>query len=276
MNSSTYRDMHLLNELTDSPGVTQRELSKRIGIALGLTNLMLRRLVNKGYVKILGTKRSRIRYLITPKGILEKSRLTYEFIQYSLQLYGRVRHFLREQLAVLAQTGNRRVLLCGTGELAELAFLVIREMGLELVGVVSESADQSHFLGYPVQWIGDVPASAYDRIIVSSLRAWEAVVLGQAALGVPAERMIVLPLPGMRHFSFEGLPAGQVVSPPLSPFLIMAEAPEGLEPAARLDVRPSRDTKDVVSAVTEPKPVLSGVGGGESPDPEGTTTSLGA
>ena len=141
MDASTYRDMHLLNELTHSPNVSQRELSRRIGVALGLTNLMLRRLVTKGYVKISGTKRSRIHYLITPQGILEKSRLAYEFIEYSLLLYSRIRRSLREQLATLVQTGHRRILLCGTGELAEIAFLTIREMGLELIGVVEESPD---------------------------------------------------------------------------------------------------------------------------------------
>ena len=48
MNVNTYRDMHLLNEVTHSPRATQREISKRIGVALGLTNMMLRRLVSKG------------------------------------------------------------------------------------------------------------------------------------------------------------------------------------------------------------------------------------
>src|SRR3989338_8078635 len=156
MKSSSYRDMSLLEEITQTPSATQRQLAKRIGAALGLTNLMLRRLVKKGYIKISGTKRSRIRYLITPQGILEKSRLTVEFIQYSLQLYGSIRQFLRQQLAMLAQTGHRRILLCGTGELAEIAFLTIHEMGLELVGVVDEQPSTPWFLGQPVRDLGTV------------------------------------------------------------------------------------------------------------------------
>ncbi|MDP3723130.1 MAG: winged helix-turn-helix domain-containing protein [Candidatus Omnitrophota bacterium] len=206
MNSSTYRDMHLLNELTSRPGVTQRELSKRIGVALGLTNLMLRRLAKKGSIKITGTRRSRIRYLITPKGILEKTRLTYEFIQYSLQLYSHVRHGSREQLAVLAQTGSRRVLLCGTGELAEIAFLTIREMGLELVGVVEDPPKRQRFLGHPVQRIEAVPSMVYDRIIVASLQDRRAQLQQLVALGVSLERMIVLPIPGM-PLDLEGIVA---------------------------------------------------------------------
>ncbi|MBI3021743.1 MAG: winged helix-turn-helix transcriptional regulator [Candidatus Omnitrophica bacterium] len=206
MNSSTYRDMHLLNELTSSPGVTQRELSKRIGVALGLTNLMLRRLAKKGYIKITGTKRSRIRYLITPQGILEKTRLTYEFIHYSMQLYGGVRRFLRERLAILARAGDRRILLYGTDELAEIAFLITQEMGLELVGIVEEPPTWQRFLGHSVLTIGAVSSLSYDRIIVASLRDRRAQIQQLVALGVSPERMIILPIPGM-PLDLEGIVA---------------------------------------------------------------------
>ncbi len=205
MDANTYRNMHLLDELTQNPGTTQRELSKRIGVALGLTNLMLRRLLKKGYVKIAGTKRSRIRYLITPQGILEKSRLTYEFIEYSLALYSRVRRFLREQLAILAQTGHRRVLLYGTGELAELTFLALREIGLDLVGVVDLAPEREWFLGYPVRRVGDVPGSDYDRMLVSSWRAGDGSLQRLVELGVALERLIILPIPGMPSVLPEGL-----------------------------------------------------------------------
>lgn len=214
MKSSTYRDMSLLQEVSQTPEATQRELSKRIGVALGLTNLMLRRLAKKGYIKISGTKRSRIRYLITPKGIFEKSRLTYEYVQYSLQLYSRVRHFLYEQLAFVAQLGERRVLLCGTDELAEIAYLTIREMGLELVGVVDEPVNGERFLSYPVQKLSDVGAITYDRLIVASQRVWEALMKDRVAFGLRADRIIVLSVPGQQPFSPESVPVGGLVNPP--------------------------------------------------------------
>lgn len=196
MKPSTYRDMDLLNEVTQSPDVTQRELSRRIGTALGMTNLMLRRLVQKGYIKISGTKRSRIRYLITPQGILEKSRLTYEFVQYSLQLFSRARVFLREQLTLVAKRGHRRILLCGTGELAEIAFLTIHEMGLELVGVVDEPPLMPRFLGHPVKDLGAVSPAAYDCLIVASKR-WDGRMEQRlAALGVQEDSLILLPMAG--------------------------------------------------------------------------------
>ena len=219
MKPSTYRDMHLLQAVNQSPDVTQRELAKRIGVALGLTNLMLRRLAKKGYIKIAGTKRSRIRYLITPQGILEKSRLTYEFLQYSLHLYSRVRHFLREQLTILAKTGHRRVLLYGTGELAEIAFLTVREIGLELVGVVDESPTRNSFLGYPVQKPSDVTTEAYDRVVVSSFRAGDGGIHRLVASGIPLDRMIVLPTAGSPGLLLEGTAGSQPVAPESLPVL---------------------------------------------------------
>lgn len=223
MDTHTYRDMSLLTELSQRPGTTQRELSKRIGVALGLTNLMLRRLLKKGYVKIAGTKRSRIRYLITPQGILEKSRLTYEFIEYSLALYSRVRRFLREQLAILGQTGHRRVLLYGTGELAELAFLAVRETGLELVGVVDLAPERAWFLGYPVRRVSDVPAPDYDRMIISSWRAGDGSLERLAELGVAQERLIILPIPGMPSELPKGLSVvGTAAAPASTPALAAA------------------------------------------------------
>lgn len=196
MKQSTYRDMHLLNEVTQTPEVTQRELSQRIGVALGLTNLMLRRLAKKGHIKIAGTKRSRIRYLITPNGILEKSRLTCEFIQYSLQLYGRVRSFLREQFRLVARAGHRRILLYGTGELAEIAFLTIHEMGLELVGIVDDVPEHATFLGQAVRKVSEVDLASYDRVVVASMRWEDGGAAHVAAFGVPPERIIVLPRSG--------------------------------------------------------------------------------
>ena len=198
MNPETYRDMHLLNEVTHSPDATQRDLAKRIGVALGLTNLMLRRLAKKGYIKIVNVKRSRLRYLITPNGVMEKARLTREYLEYSLFFYRHVRGFLHEELRRMIQSGQRRVVLLGTGELAEIAFLTINELGLELAGVVDEPRQHERFLGFPVQELGVVPTLEYDRIIVTSVHAAAEGLAWLRALGVPMQRVIVPPLPGLQ------------------------------------------------------------------------------
>lgn len=187
--------MHLLDAVTQTPNVTQRELSRRIGVALGLTNLMLRRLAKKGYIKVIGTKRHRIRYLITPKGILEKSRLAFEFLQYSLHFYRRARILLRGQLAALAGEGHRRFVLYGPGEFAEIAFLTLQEMGLECMGVVAEGAmkEPERFLGYSLLGLDALASIHYDRLIICSLPSSHQAMERIAATGIPLERVVTLP-----------------------------------------------------------------------------------
>lgn len=194
--AANFPDMRLLHEVTESPHATQRDLSQRLGVALGLTNLILRRLIKKGFIKIVNVEKSRIRYLITPKGIMEKARLTREYIEYSLLFYRSIREFLTEHLARLAQDGHRRVLLCGTGELAEIAWLTIQEMGLTLVDVIDEAPDDKHFFGHQVHSLGYAAEAECDRIVIASLSPHQTLLDRLASIGVPAERCLLVPQPG--------------------------------------------------------------------------------
>ena len=102
-----HRDLKLLEAVEQDSRVTQRSLAQQLGIALGLTNIYLKRLVRKGYIKCVNVQSNRISYLITPRGIAEKARLTYEFMDYSLHLYGEVRQHLRSVLQDCAAAGRR-------------------------------------------------------------------------------------------------------------------------------------------------------------------------
>src|SRR3990172_1243000 len=137
MDQSSQRDLKILTEIAQSQNVTQRGLSQNLGIALGLTNLYLKRLVRKGYVKITTIPPNRLKYLITPQGIAQKTRLTYEYMSFSLVLYRETRQALREALQPLVEQGLRRIALYGAGEAAELAYLTLREFGLQPVAVYS-------------------------------------------------------------------------------------------------------------------------------------------
>src|SRR6187455_709392 len=148
MDVESRRDLQLLEALEQESRITQRSLAGRLGIALGLTNLYLKRLIRKGYVKCVTVSPNRLVYSLTPKGVSRKARLTYEFMKYSLDFYRDARQHLRRNL-VHAVAQRRRVAVYGTGDAAELVFLLIREMGLELVAVFDGESDRQ-FLGYPI------------------------------------------------------------------------------------------------------------------------------
>lgn len=168
MNLQGQRDLLLLTELERDGTVTQRSLATKLGVALGLTNLYLKRLARKGYIKITTIPSHRIRYLLTPQGFAEKSRLTYLYMQYSLSHYRDMRTRLRETLLRAIKTGVKRVVIYGTGELAEMAYLSLREMNLNLVGFVDDG-ERDSFLSYPV-WRPEAMAGwEFDAVLLADL-----------------------------------------------------------------------------------------------------------
>ncbi|MBI3355170.1 MAG: winged helix-turn-helix transcriptional regulator [Nitrospirae bacterium] len=162
------RDLLLLTELERDGAVTQRSLATKLGVALGLTNLYLKRLARKGYIKITTIPSHRVRYLLTPQGFTEKSRLTYLYMQYSLSHYRDMRARLREALSSATRNGVKRVVIYGTGELAEMAYLSLREMNMTLVGFVDDGQCDS-FLSYPV-WRPEVLAGwEFDAVLLADI-----------------------------------------------------------------------------------------------------------
>ena len=116
----SYRELRLLSEIEYTPEVSQRELSRRAGSALGMTNLLLRNLAQKGYIRMTQAGWKRWIYALTPKGFSLKVQLTLTYVQRVLDHYGQVRQTLREQLEPLALNRESRVAILGTGELPDL------------------------------------------------------------------------------------------------------------------------------------------------------------
>jgi DNA-binding MarR family transcriptional regulator len=190
------RDLALLTAIGEGRPLSQRALSDRLGVALGLTNLLLKRLAKKGYIKIVDfprkpAARKRLQYLLTPQGIAEKTRLTYEHMSYSLGLYRRARQVLRESLSDLRGQGVMRVALCGTGEPAELAYLTLKEFGLEPVGVFASEAD-GQFLGFPVRSIAELADMELDGVIVATFERAEPYLDDLARVKIPPAKILKL------------------------------------------------------------------------------------
>ena len=190
MDIEAHRDLKLLEAVEADSRVTQRSLANRLGIALGLTNIYLRRLVRKGYIKCVNVQSNRISYLITPRGIAEKARLTYEFMDYSLHLYGEVRQHLRAVLQDCAAAG-RRVAIYGRGEAAELAYLSLKEFGLDPVAVFDVDGGKE-FLGMPVRPLREHGEVGYDLMIVATLERSGGPLVSLVNDGVPREKLFPL------------------------------------------------------------------------------------
>ena len=190
------RDLEILTAIGEGRPLTQRALAQRLGVALGLTNLYLRRLAKKGYIKITEfprkpSARKRLRYLLTANGFAEKSRLTYEHVTYALRLYRRARQTLRESLRGLPENGIKRIALYGTGEAAELAYLTLKELGLEPLGVYADTGG-GQFLGFAIRALAELGEEAVDCVILATFDPPEPQVATLERVGVSREKIVTL------------------------------------------------------------------------------------
>lgn len=164
------RDLQLLSEVEQQPELSQRELSQRLGIALGLTNILLRNLVQKGYVRAAKAGWKRWFYNLTPEGVTQKIKLTVTYVHRVLNHYQKVRRILIERLEPLALHEESRIAVYGTGEFAELVYLGLKEYGVQEIQVfLSDPEPGLKFLGMPVHDISELRASDHDQIVVALL-----------------------------------------------------------------------------------------------------------
>jgi hypothetical protein len=193
MARESHRTLEVLEEISANRDVTQRSLSHRLDISLGMANLYLRRLAKKGDIKITTVPGKRLlRYMLTPQGFATKSKLTYEFATYSYRYLRGAREHMRQELEQLKQEGRERVVLCGQGELAEIAYLAMLEGGLKLAGVVAGSGGVkagSHqtFLGHQVVPCESLKALEFDAVVAFSNEDGQAI-----APFVTNQRMVLL------------------------------------------------------------------------------------
>jgi DNA-binding Lrp family transcriptional regulator len=196
MDIEARRDLRLLEAVDENSRVTQRGLATRIGIALGLTNTYLKRLTRKGCIKCVNVQPNRVTYLITPRGVAEKIRLTYEYMDYSLHRYREVREHLRAVLKERARP-DRGIVIFGRGEAAEIAYLSLKELGLEPLAIFDDKPGT--FLGMPVRAIADHSEVLYDLLIVASFDPSDVPMSRLIRLGVPPAKLFPLRPPDGRH-----------------------------------------------------------------------------
>jgi DNA-binding MarR family transcriptional regulator len=156
----------ILDEVSKNGEVTQRGLSRRLGVALGLTNLYVRRLAKKGWIKIVNVKANRLRYELTPSGIAQKTAMALQYVQDSYVFYREARKSLTSVFDSMKRAGARSVVLYGTGDLAEIALLSLQEAQLDVSGIVDSDRAGQTLCGREVSAPASLRSLSYDRVVV--------------------------------------------------------------------------------------------------------------
>ena len=169
--SGEIRDLRLLEELEKNPIISQRELSHKFGIALGLTNACLKRMVRKGWVRIRGFDHRRIGYYLTPKGFVEKSRLTFHLVSGIVQHYSELKQVIGERLLEIQRDGVKRIVFYGVSDEMEVAFVTLQGVNLKLVGIVEDDEKfiPQFIFGYELEPVSRIKELKPECILITSL-----------------------------------------------------------------------------------------------------------
>jgi DNA-binding MarR family transcriptional regulator len=159
--------LRLMDEIDHNGIHSQRELSQRLNISLGLVNTFLKRLVNKGYFKVTTMPRHRVKYFLTPEGLARKAKLTAEYLSYSVHFYRDIKDLLLDKYAQMERNQVKSVLFFGAGEVADLAYLYLQLTTIHLAGIIDESKKGRNFFGHEIAGFEATGQSGWDMILVT-------------------------------------------------------------------------------------------------------------
>lgn len=169
--SESMRDLQFLEELEKTPNLSQRELSNKFGIALGVTNACIKRMARRGWIRLRKVPPRRIGYYLTPKGFTEKTKLTMTFLSYNIHHYSRLKAMIGEKFIEMASQGVERVVFYGVSEEMEVAYVTLQGTDMELVAIVddNEGVQGKSILGKEVKDPREIGELKAEAVLITSI-----------------------------------------------------------------------------------------------------------
>ncbi|MBF0485512.1 MAG: winged helix-turn-helix transcriptional regulator [Candidatus Omnitrophica bacterium] len=121
------REFELVNIIGAELGANQRDLSRHMELSLGMTNMLIRRLLAKGYIRIKQLNKKKVEYILTPKGFAEKMQKSVKYTLKTINSIGLIKNCLSEVLQKFHSSGVRKFYILGESDLAGLIEMVLQE-----------------------------------------------------------------------------------------------------------------------------------------------------
>lgn len=158
-------EFEILKHVESSPRLNNRMIASKLGCSVKLAHALLGKMVDRGFLHVKKLHARRWDYFLTPNGISEKARLTYEFLEFSMNFYREARKASSAVCRALAETGKEKIAFLGTSDLAEIVYLGVKEWGL-ILSEVYDDTEASSFLGHPLCPFTELRNTTADAVIV--------------------------------------------------------------------------------------------------------------
>ena len=145
------REFELVNIIGADLGSNQRDLSRHLDLSLGMTNMLIRRLVTKGFIRISQLDKRKVKYALTPKGFAEKMRKSVNYTLKTVSSIGLIKEKIKEIILPLYEQGERRFVVLGKSDFALLIEIVFKELNLT---------------DYTVAYIDELPSDKFNGALM--------------------------------------------------------------------------------------------------------------
>ncbi len=120
------KELEVLQQIQENGCITQRDLARNMGLSLGNINLLMRKMISTGLIKIEKLNAKKIRYILTPEGMAEKAAKTYNYVVKNYNNMLHVQNVVRDIVDKQYQQGIKYIYLYGeTDEVFQIVKVVL-------------------------------------------------------------------------------------------------------------------------------------------------------
>lgn len=153
MNTKSHKNVELelkvLNKIDESKNLSQRIISRDLNVALGLANSLVKKFVKKGFLKLKEAPFKRYFYYLTPKGMIEKTKLTREYIETSLFFFKKAKEEYELDLQKLKKT-KKLIIICGVTDFTDIAVLASKIQDVKIDYIFTKKDKRDNYCGIKI------------------------------------------------------------------------------------------------------------------------------
>lgn len=121
----------VLEEINENQHISQRQLSQKTGLSLGSVNLLLKKMIKEGLIKIETIPANRVIYMLTPKGMAEKANKTYKYIRHHYRMIEETKQKIKDIIVKLLEKSSFIYIVLTEDEISLIVKASIEELDIK-------------------------------------------------------------------------------------------------------------------------------------------------
>ncbi|KAB3534745.1 winged helix-turn-helix transcriptional regulator [Alkaliphilus pronyensis] len=122
------KEYTLLEVIKENENISQRQIAEKTGLSLGSVNLLLKKMIKEGLIKVESIPANRVAYMLTPKGMAEKISKTYKYIKHHYSYINETKEKIKAQITKLLEENDKIYIILGEDDISQLVKTSISEL----------------------------------------------------------------------------------------------------------------------------------------------------